>query len=134
MLFIVHLSFFKICQTVACICMIHHFHEFFKSKFLADFDIRTNCASARTNQKRLGCVALVGALFLSVLCRRRVRHAASRALKTVQQTALSGFEATPLYDARCVVLPWWPARLCSLTARAQSSSALSQPAQWTTTE
>ena len=30
--------------------------------------------AARTNQKRLGCVALVGALFLSVLCRRRARR------------------------------------------------------------
>ena len=49
------------------------------------------------------------------------RHATSRALKPVQQTALSGFEATPLFDARCLVLPCWPARLCSLTARARSA-------------
>ena len=28
---------FKICQTVACISVIRHFHDFFKSKFLAGF-------------------------------------------------------------------------------------------------
>ena len=95
-------------------------HSFIKGPNMVEVPCSVSPA-ARTNQKRLGCVALVGALFLSVLCRRRARHAASRALKPVQQTALSGFEATPLHDARCVVLPWWPARLCSLTARARSA-------------
>ena len=26
--------------------MIRHFHEFFKSKYLADFDVRPNCVTA----------------------------------------------------------------------------------------
>ena len=39
--------FFKICQTVACISMIRHFHEFFLNlNFWRDFDIRPNCGRA----------------------------------------------------------------------------------------